>query len=140
MILDFRITQRKMLFSTLMFIGLFFNSLQAQQPDKLPVYPGCETAEEKMSCMRENVLAFIGDEFNTGLIKEINEKGQISMYVVFVIDELGKIDEISVKSAYEKLNAEMERVVKKLPLIKPAEADGYPIRMRYELPVVFEHK
>ena len=118
---------------------MFINNLQAQErPDKMPVYPGCEQAEQKMPCMRQKILDFIGDNFDTDLIKEIKDTKQISVYVSFIIDELGKVDEINIKSGYEKLNAELQRIIQKLPVIKPAEAGGYPIRMRYELPIVFD--
>ncbi len=120
-------------------ITLIFNDLQAQQkPDKLPVYPGCEQSQDKMACMKDKILSFIGDEFNADLVKQIKDAKQVSMYISFVIDELGNIDDIHVKSGYDKLNKDMERTLRRLPKIKPAESEGYPIRMRYELPLVFD--
>ena len=134
----------KNFFYQLLFIGVMIlatQSTQAQQrPDKMPVYPGCEQAEKNMSCMRESILNFIGKNFNSDLLHDIKDTQQVSVLVSFVIDEYGEIDEIIIDSAYAKLNAEMKRVIKLLPKIKPAEANNIPIAMKYQIPVVFEIK
>ncbi len=127
---------------TLLFVSLItlvFNDLQAQQkPDKLPVYPGCEQSQDKMACMKDEILSFIGEEFNADLLKQIKDTKQMSMSIVFVIDESGNIENIRINSGYDSINKEMLRVIKKLPKIKPAESGGQPIPMRYELPLFFD--
>jgi len=114
------------------------NSLQAQQPDTAPVYPGCKESTQKMSCLKNHLLNFMVENFDSELIKKVKDTPQVSMMVSFIINEEGKLDEISVKSGYDFLNDEMKRVLSKVPVIQPAEKDGHPIPMRYELPVIFE--
>jgi len=127
----------------LLIFGLFLNltPLQAQQqPDVLPIYPGCEQADVKMLCFKENLMNFISDNFNTELLKKIkkNEKGKIKMFVTFIVNENGKIDKINVKSDYDFLNEEMKRVLSEIPVMQPAKKDGQPIKIKYTLPVLFE--
>ena len=114
------------------------SSLQAQQPDTAPVYPGCEQETEQMSCFKEHLLNFMVENFDSDLLKKVKDAKQVSMMVSFIINEEGKLDEISVKSGYDFLNDEMKRVLSKIPGISPAQKDGQPIAMRYELPVIFE--
>jgi protein TonB len=110
------------------------------RPEQMPVYPGCEQADKKMACFKEKLLEFITENFNSDLINAIKDTDEISMLVIFVIDETGKPVDMSIQSAYPKLNDEMKRVLQLLPDIKPAKTDNYPIRMQYELPLVFEPK
>ena len=121
---------------------LFFNSfsINAQQPDTMPVYPGCEQVTEKMSCFKEHLLTFITENFDSSLLDKIETNKQVSMLINFVIDDNGKLSDIDIKSGYNFLNKEMNRVLQMLPVIKPAGKDGYPIPIQYELPVIFEGK
>ena len=124
----------------LLFTVLYLNtaSIHAQQPDQAPVYPGCEQETEKMACFKEHLLNFMVENFNSDLLKKVKDAEQVNMLIGFVINEEGKLEDIQIKSGYDFLNEEMQKVLAKLPPIQPAEKDGTPIPMRYELPVIFE--
>jgi hypothetical protein len=129
---------KKVFYLTLFALFFQLQNLTAQQrPDKMPVFPGCEAETAKMTCFKEKLLDFIADNFNSELVKKTDSKESINLLVRFVINEEGKPEDIRIQSAYKDLNKEMESVIKKLPTIVPAQADGYPIRMQYELPVIF---
>ena len=125
----------------LIIFALFMNLNHAtaqERPDELPVYPGCEQEAQKMSCFKEHLLNFMVDHFDSDLLKKVKDTKQVSMFVSFVIDENGALDQVQIQSGYDYLNEEMKRVLSKVPVIQPAKKDGQPIPMRYELPVIFE--
>ncbi len=122
---------------------LFIASLtqaQKQIPDQMPVYPGCEQSEQTMQCMRSHILDFIGENFNSDLLHQIKDTKEVNIYVQFIILSTGEISNIEIKTAYPKIQKEMERVLGKLPKIKPAKIEGNPIDMRYEMPISFDIK
>jgi len=125
-----------------LFIGiiLYVAPVQAQAPDTMPVYPGCKQSEQKMSCFKEKLTSFIAENFQTDLLQKIPENEQVSMMIRFNIDEEGTLQQIDVQSGYEFLNNEVKRILQQVPRIKPAQSDGVPVTMQYQLPVVFNAK
>jgi len=119
----------------------FSNTLTAQsKPDSMPVYPGCEQAEQKMSCFREKLLNHISENFDTSLLHQIKDTNQVNMMISFNINFDGSLGNIKIDSPYKKLNAEMELVLTKVPKIIPAMANNEPISIQYQLPVSFDIK
>ncbi len=119
-------------------ISMSLQTVTAQVPDQMPVYPGCEKAEAKMPCFKEKLLNFIAENFNSDLLQKIKGQSEVQMMVSFVIDTNGKPVQVKISSAYEFLNNEMQKVINRLPQLVPAYSQGIAIRMQYELPVVFE--
>jgi len=120
--------------------SMHFYTLKAQMPDQMPVYPGCEQAEQKMPCFKEKLLNFIAENFDSDLLQKIDDTGEVKMMITFIIDTDGSLDEVEIKSAYDSLNDEMKKVLSRVPKITPASQNGSPVRMQYELPVIFEIK
>jgi len=125
-----------------LFIGvmLYVAPVRAQAPDTMPVYPGCEQSEQKMPCFKEKLTAFIAENFQADLLQKITEDDQVSMMIRFNIDENGTLQQIDVQSGYDFLNDEIKRILQQVPPIKPAQSNGVPVTIQYQLPVVFDTK
>ena len=63
------------------------------------------------------------------------------MIVQFTIDEQGRTGKVKIlKSAAPQLDKIAERIILTMPDWKPAlDASGKPVRVSYNLPVVFKH-
>ncbi|MBN2893598.1 MAG: energy transducer TonB [Bacteroidales bacterium] len=62
-----------------------------------------------------------------------------TVYVDFVVDEKGKVDEVTVgRSAHEILDAEAVSIIKKMPDFRPAFCNGETIKTNMTIPVVFQ--
>ncbi len=119
----------------------FMTPVMAQsRPDSMPVYPGCETAKEKMPCLKEKLLDFIAGNFNQDILFSIKDSSSVQMLITFIIDTDGSLTEIHINSPYDSLNTEMQRVLSKLPKIIPAKKGQTPVTMQYQLPVSFDIK
>ncbi len=130
------------LYSLLFFVFIIsFQTIKAQQqPDQLPVFPGCEQVKEKMPCFKEKVLEHISANFNTDLLHQVKDARQVNMFVQFEISPEGKLQNFEITSPYDTLNQEMKKVLQSLPKVQPAQSGGNAISMQYQLPIVFEIK
>ena len=66
----------------------------------------------------------------------IRDRQRIS--VIFKIDTLGRATEIRARAPHSKLEREAVRVIKMLPIMKPATQDGKKVVVPYSLPVIFQ--
>ena len=97
-------------------------------PDKYPTFKGKGT--DAFAAWVSEHLKYPKDA------KDARVEGTV--LVKFVIGTNGGVQEVEVeKGVYRSLDAEAVRVVRSSPKWKPAIKDGKPIRMRYDLPVVF---
>ena len=102
-----------------------------------PIFPGCETANNKKNCLAKNIQEFIGKNFNTSLADKLKLKGEkVRILTVFTIDKTGKIINIRAHSKYKKLVKEARRVIKMLPKMKPGKMNGRLVKVTYTLPIV----
>ena len=107
--------------------------------DEVPAYPGCEGNNvEKKQCMQENIAAFVNENFNTGLAKELGLKGKQIISVMFEIDEQGMVTDIKTRGDSPEMKGEAERVVSLLPKMKPGMQGGKEVGVIYALPIIFE--
>jgi len=74
------------------------------------------------------------------IIKEIRGKGVVN--VGFLIDKEGNVTNVYVRngSKYNELNNEAMRVIKMLPSWHPGKQQGFPVKVRMNLPIRFELK
>ena len=124
----------------LLALNLTFMAVGQSRPDTMPVYPGCEEATAKMACFRKQLLSHISENFNTDLLKKIKDADQVNMMINFMIVWDGTLSDFEIKSPYDFLNKEMERVLQLVPKLTPAKSHGEPVAMQYSLPVSFEIK
>jgi hypothetical protein len=94
--------------------------------ENVPIYNGCEglSKEETKKCFNESISKFIKQEFNLSISNalDLSEPQQVAAF--FVIDENGKLSGMKIRDAELTIQAELVRVFKKIPKMKPATQDG----------------
>lgn len=108
---------------------------------EVPIYPGCEkfkTNEERKQCMSAKITDFVNKKFDTSLGNELGLTGVNRVYVRFTIDKTGKIVNVQARSSHPRLTREGERVVSKLPDMKPGKQRDRPVGVIYTLPITFQ--
>ena len=109
--------------------------------EKVPIFPGCESAKnnaERMACMSEKLTKLIQKKFNTYLAQDLGLSGIQRIQVQFKIDDAGHVTDIKTRSPYSELANEAERVVSKIPVMKPAIQNNTPVSVVYQLPIAFQ--
>ncbi|MEO2063922.1 MAG: energy transducer TonB [Christiangramia sp.] len=114
--------------------------------DKAPAYPGCEnlSGEALQDCTSQKIINFVNSNFDTSLGKKLGIVGSTRIVVQFKIDADGNTTDVRSRSldkdatVRERLQTEANRVVEKLPNMKPAEKEGKKVTILYSLPIQFE--
>ncbi|MFS4493246.1 TonB family protein [Maribacter sp. 2308TA10-17] len=107
--------------------------------DKVPVFPGCEDVENKRKCFNEKMQKHISKNFNYP--KEAQEKGiQGRVAVMFTIASNGSVQNIRKRGPDELLENEVERIIKRLPNMKPGEHKGKAVNVPFSIPITFKLK
>ena len=107
----------------------------------VPIFPGCESArdnDERLACMSEKLAKHIQKKFNTDLASELGLHGLQRIHVQFKIDKKGQVTDIKTRSPYSQLEKEAERVVGKIPSMKPGMQKDTPVSVIYNLPIAFK--
>lgn len=91
-----------------------------------PVYNGCEglSKEEIKKCFNNKVSTFIKREFNLSLSKDLNLSEPKQVEAFFVINENGNLTGMKVRNSELNIQAEIVRVFRKMPVMKPAIHNG----------------
>ena len=94
--------------------------------DFAPVYDGCEelSKEETRECFDNKVTRFIKREFNLNVSKELNLSEPNQVEAFFIINENGNLTGKKVRNAEVTIQAEVLRVLRKMPVMKPAIHNG----------------
>ncbi|MCM4154737.1 energy transducer TonB [Gramella sp. AN32] len=111
--------------------------------EEVPLYPGCENKgdnEARKKCMSAKINELVRNEFNTSLGDKLNLYGINRIFVIFKIDENGKVTDIKTRGPHKALEAEAERVIKLLPQMMPGKQRNRPVSVLYNLPITFEVK
>ena len=91
-----------------------------------PVYYGCEelSEEEIKECFNNKVSTFIKREFNLSLSKDLNLSEPNQVEAFFIINENGNLTGMKVRNSELTIQAEILRVLRKIPVMKPAIHNG----------------
>jgi hypothetical protein len=91
-----------------------------------PVYNGCEglSKEETKECFKGQVSTFIMQEFNVNISKGLNLSEPKQVAAFFVIDGNGERTGMKVRNSDVTVQAEILRVLRKIPKMKPAIHNG----------------
>ena len=109
--------------------------------ESVPIYPGCEglsNNEERKQCMSQKISKFVNKQFDTGLASDLGLSGINRVYVQFKISKTGKIVDVAARAPHPRLQSEGERVIKKLPNMKPGQQRGQNVGVLYSLPITFQ--
>lgn len=104
-----------------------------------PVYNGCEdlTNKKTRECFNDKVTAFIKREFNLGLLKELNLSNPKKVEAFFIITENGKLTGMKVRDAEVTIQAEILRVLRKMPVMNPAIDNGKSVSVLCSMVVTY---
>ena len=91
-----------------------------------PVYYGCEELSEKETnkCFNNKVSKFIKREFNLNIYKDLNLSEPKLVEAFFIINENGNLTGMKVRNSEVTIQAEILRVLRKMPVMKPAIHNG----------------
>ncbi|MGS2765079.1 energy transducer TonB [Sinomicrobium sp. M5D2P9] len=105
--------------------------------ENVPVFPGCENAEDKRKCFEENMMRHIRKNFRyPELAKEREIQGKV--YVNFVIDKDGNITGIQMRGPDKSLEEEAARIINKLPKMTPGKQGNRAVRVPFSIPITFK--
>tara|TARA_R110002012_G_scaffold70712_1_gene181966 strand:- start:92593 stop:94008 length:1416 start_codon:yes stop_codon:yes gene_type:complete len=114
-------------------------SVAFSEIERVPTYPGCSGDNETLKkCFTERISAFVGENFNTKLGKDLGLTGIQRIVVKFKIDKSGNIVRATAKAPKPELEAEALRIIEKLPQMQPGEQKGEKVGVLYSLPIIFE--
>ena len=108
--------------------------------ENVPVFPGCEKGnnDAKKKCMSDKINQFVQRNFNTDLAQDLGlDSGIKRIFVSFKVDTQGNIVGIRSRAPHPRLEQEAERVIHKLPKMKPGRQRGKPVNVPYSLPITF---
>ncbi|MBC2845375.1 hypothetical protein [Winogradskyella flava] len=91
-----------------------------------PIYDGCDnlSKEETRACFKTKIAAFIKREFNVNLSKDLNLTEPKQVDAFFIIDQTGNLTGMKVRDSEITIQAEILRVLRKMPVMKPASHNG----------------
>jgi len=94
--------------------------------ENAPIYNGCEGLSEEgtKKCFKGSIVKFIKQEFNSRILNILNISEPQQVATFFKIDENGNVSTMKVRVADVAIQAEIARVLKKIPKMKPATQDG----------------
>lgn len=105
----------------------------------VPVFPGCgnlTTNAEKVQCMSSSIDAFINKNFRKELLENLDRSQTYRVYVNFKIDSNGFVTDVVANSHHAALTKEAQRVINKLPTMKPGKQGDKNVDVLYSVPIV----
>ena len=105
----------------------------------VPVFPGCKGNNTQLKkCMSEKITKHVGRHFNVDLAQDLGlSAGRKKISVQFKIDENGNIVDVRARAPHPRLQKEAIRIIKKLPKMKPGRQRNKAVKVRYNLPILF---
>ena len=104
--------------------------------DEVPVFPGCENAEDKRACFQEKIQAHIRKHFNyPDEAQAFGIQGRVS--AIFVMDEEGNVVDINMRGPHELLEEETKRILAKLPQMQSGKHEGKTVKVPFSIPITF---
>ena len=105
--------------------------------DEVPVFPGCEDAEDKRACFQEKIQRHIQKNFRyPEAAEQQGIEGKVS--AIFRIDLEGNIVDINMKGPHDLLENETGRILAKLPQMQPGKHEGKAVKVPFSIPIVFK--
>ena len=107
--------------------------------EDVPVFPGCEglSKSETKICFQKKMQEHVTKHFEyPQSALDMGIQGRVS--VIFIIDSKGYITGVRSRGPDRILEAEAERIVKKLPQMKPGKQRGKPVKVAYAIPIFFK--
>jgi hypothetical protein len=102
------------------------NRMILKDVEIVPVYDGCEelSEEETKECFNNKISTFIKREFNLNVSKDLNLSEPKQVDTFFIINKNGNLTGMKVRDSEVTIQAEILRVLRKMPVMKPAIHNG----------------
>lgn len=115
------------------------NSMILKDVEIVPVFNGCEelSIEETRECFNNKVFTFIKQEFNLSVSKDLNLSEPKQVDVFFIINESGNLTGMKVRNSEITVQAEILRVLRKIPVMKPATHNGESVSVLCSIKVKY---
>jgi TonB family protein len=105
--------------------------------DEVPVFPGCENADNKRKCFNKAMQKHISKNFNYP--QEAQDKGvQGRVSTMFTISENGSIQNVRMRGPDQLLEKEAARIIARLPKMIPGKHKGKAVGVPYSIPITFK--
>lgn len=105
--------------------------------EEVPVFPGCENADNPRACFQENMQRHISKNFRyPEAAQKQGIQGRVS--VMFTIGEEGNIVNIRKRGPSPLLENEVVRIIEKLPQMQPGKTKGKAVRVPFSIPINFK--
>jgi hypothetical protein len=115
------------------------DSMLLKDVEIAPVYEGCEdrSREETRACFKDKVSAFIEREFNVSVSKDLKLSEPQQVEAFFIIDANGNLTGMKVRDSEVTVQAELLRVLRKMPVMKPAIQNEEPVSVLCSILVTY---
>jgi hypothetical protein len=115
------------------------NSMILKDVEITPVYDGCEelSKEETRECFNNKVSIFIKREFNLSVSIDLNLSKPKVVEAFFIINENGNLTGMKVRDSEVTVQAEILRVLRTMPVMKPATHNGESISVLCSIIVTY---
>ena len=105
--------------------------------EDVPVFPGCENANDKRVCFQEMMQKHVRKNFRyPEIAQEMGLQGRVN--IIFTIQKDGSIDEVRMRGPHETLEKEAARIISKLPKMTPGKQRGTPVKVPFSIPITFK--
>lgn len=108
-----------------------------ENPPEFKDAPENLSRSEKRELLSNRITEIVKNNFNQKIADSLGLEGKQRIHTQFKINEEGLISDIIVRANHPKLEKEARRVIKLLPIFKPAQQRGKSIASVYSLPIVF---
>ena len=104
--------------------------------EEVPVFPGCENENDKRACFQAMMNKHISKVFRYPEIAlEMGSQGKV--FTQFTIEKDGSIGDIRLKGPDHNLEKEAQRIINKLPKMKPGKQREKNVKVSFAIPINF---
>ncbi|MFD2587816.1 energy transducer TonB [Croceitalea marina] len=104
--------------------------------EDVPIFPGCEGADDKRACFQEKMQKHIRRNFRYPA--EAQEMGlQGKVYLQFTVQKDGNIGSLKLRGPHKILENEASRIISKLPKMEPGKQRGQGVKVPFSIPITF---
>lgn len=104
--------------------------------EEVPVFPGCENENDKRACFQAMMNKHIRKVFRYPEIAiEMGSHGKV--FTQFTIEKDGSIGNILLKGTDKNLEKEAQRIISKLPKMKPGKQREKNVKVSFAIPINF---
>ncbi|MEH6536181.1 MAG: hypothetical protein V7719_07305 [Psychroserpens sp.] len=111
----------------------FDETTKVDNVENAPVYPGCEdlSQAETKACFKQSIAQFFDTQVDSKIFKNPKFLEPKNIEILFNINKNGKMSQLKVRDADVLIQAEAARVIKLLPIMKPATQNGKAVDVIY---------